>query len=834
MDIEEILKSLDYTDRCARRTQIHKPFYSGQWIFRHLPETMTHMFNSEVASVAGSDSDASCAASDSDSDRDDDYNLAQHADVPSDRSLTSNIKATHPIEAWMQTDNSILCITGEPGTGKSSLIGYLHWGNRALEVWRSNVLVLSHFVWDKGEPLLWNKEGFYRNLIYQILSHDSAKEIKVPSLLERKSSVAWSMTELENVLFQLLQNCAACIFVDNVDSNLLPVIHRLAEIPECKVCFTASIDVARQEPNKLRIEEYTYSQLLEETRVELWRPLRDTGLATGECMQIILRTVRQAKGVYLLLHLARQKILLELVIRKEDLLSISMPRDLSDLRTQLLLRDNAYEMARYFNLALSYRNLMDYSNMDITNHRMYDGLGIDISLLEMTLTIRPELRDLLAKGISAELISRIETATQEVLTEVLTHCSGFFQLAAPLNQFDVFENGRFTRGKSPSRSKLGKALYQRIELLPGAVSFFTEYGKAVVDLDRTTQEQWWVDIVKTYLVLVEIELIRSAHPSRVLAPLSKIGSVELLGECHDLYCRGKLQILNNFKRKKPRLLPPFLALAARPNLQDFVTSQIGTQATRVLQHVVDYAGLAIGFENILKLYYGTLAKLGNPLEKGILAIDVNVQSEKRIVMFESAASRIIKRMIQQDSNSFVKEWLQPFSQGLSCLKQRTSIGINVSTTEQAINQVDINDAHHWQRRKIFHPRSSTIILEITYTLEVDLAFLLEILQQRSCIDYTPPTGYVKLRSIQLRNSEKRQSYEVLHEDRTTIDSLTRSLHNFDRDLALAQKTIKAITDDISGIHYQPAENLIQCLLEPSAGYTIVEEEAFQKMCKEIR
>ena len=837
MDVEEILKSLDYAERCTRSTQIHKSFYSGQWIFRQLPHTMTNMINPEVESVAGSDSDASCTASDSDSDGDDDHELVQHIDVPSDRPSTSIIKTTHPIEAWLQTDDSILCITGESGTGKSSLIGYLLFSvrvDRALEVWRTNVLVLSHFVWDQGEPLQWNKEGLYRSLIYQIISHGSAKKVQVTSLLEGKPSVVWSLAKLENVLFELLQSCATCILVDNVNSNLLPVIYRLAEIPDCKVCFTASIDVARQEPNLLRIEEHTYSQLLEETRAEFWRPLRDAGIAPEECMQVILRTVNQAQGVYLLLYLARQKIL-ELAIKKEELLSISVPRGLSDLRTQLLVKDKAHETARYFNLALSHQSLMDYSNKDITNHRMYDGLGTDISLLEMTLTIHPELRDLLAKGLSSELTSRIEMAMEEVLTEILTYCSGFFQLMTPLNEFDVFENGRFTRGKTPDRFKIGKALYQKIELVPGAVSFLTEYGKAVVDLDQKTQEQWWLEIIKTYLVLVETELIRSAHPSRALALLSKIGSTELLEECHDLYRKGKLKILHSFGRKKARLLPPFLALVARPNLQDFVISQIGEQATRVLQHLVDYAGPAIGFENILKLYYKPLAGLGSPLKKGILAIDVDIQSEKRIVVFESAASRIIKRMIQQDSNSFAKEWLQPFSQSLPCLKQRTSIGINVCTLERPIdNQVDINDAHHWQRRKTFYPRSSLPdILEVTYILEVDLAFLLEILQQRQDITHAS-TGYAKLRSIQLRSAEKRQFYEVLHEDKPTLHALTSSLLHFDRDLAMARKTIKDITEDISGTYYQPIPNLIQRLLPTEAGYTVIEEDLFQRMCKEIR
>ena len=77
---------------------------------------------------------------------------------------------------WLREDNRIYWISGKAGSGKSTLMKYLHKDSRtmdALNTWAGDdgLVVITFYFWNAGADLQKSQEGLLRSLLWQVLVH---------------------------------------------------------------------------------------------------------------------------------------------------------------------------------------------------------------------------------------------------------------------------------------------------------------------------------------------------------------------------------------------------------------------------------------------------------------------------------------------------------------------------------------------------------------------------------------------------------------------------------------------------------------------------------------
>ncbi|KAF2846574.1 hypothetical protein T440DRAFT_356043, partial [Plenodomus tracheiphilus IPT5] len=127
---------------------------------------------------------------------------------------------------WLNTDklnehHGFLWIRGKPGTGKSTLMKFVHAHARKTMTEKA---VISFFFNARGEDIEKSTVGTYRSLLLQLLERFPKLQITFDSLSLAKSSIAsnyqWSIESLQAMLEQaimLLGDCSAVCFIDALD-----------------------------------------------------------------------------------------------------------------------------------------------------------------------------------------------------------------------------------------------------------------------------------------------------------------------------------------------------------------------------------------------------------------------------------------------------------------------------------------------------------------------------------------------------------------------------------------------------------------------------------------
>lgn len=127
---------------------------------------------------------------------------------------------------WLQSDLNIYWIMGKPGSGKSTLAKFIISEPRtkiALEKWRRDVILASHYFWRPGALLQRNIKGMLCSIIYQLVnSAPNALEyasVNVDGLDQKDADTDWSVAELKRLCLGLIRHCGKplCLLVDGLD-----------------------------------------------------------------------------------------------------------------------------------------------------------------------------------------------------------------------------------------------------------------------------------------------------------------------------------------------------------------------------------------------------------------------------------------------------------------------------------------------------------------------------------------------------------------------------------------------------------------------------------------
>ncbi|KAK4506153.1 hypothetical protein PRZ48_004118 [Zasmidium cellare] len=253
--------------------------------------------------------------------------------------------------SWLTSSDNLYWISGNPGTGKSTLMKFLYSNPETkskLEVWAQGreLLMAPYFFWEVGRiALLRTQEGLLRTLLFQVLRQRPALIREVyqdlwPLLLggasgghSSLSNFAGSQVSLEvhelrrrmKILCERIahtdHNCCLFLIVDGSDeymgksSEVIALTRELCECPNVKVCVSSRPENEFREAygnltwklfmedfNKEDIREYVHDTLESHPRFKD----DDDRLTMGA--DLIKTVVDQSNGVFLWVRLVLEEL----------------------------------------------------------------------------------------------------------------------------------------------------------------------------------------------------------------------------------------------------------------------------------------------------------------------------------------------------------------------------------------------------------------------------------------------------------------------------------------------------------------------------------------------
>lgn len=235
--------------------------------------------------------------------------------------------------AWLKSPSArTYWITGKPGSGKSTLMKYIHQNHRTQELlreWAGNhqLVIANHFFWVSGDQLQRHQIGLLRSLLYQILR-------ECPQLIASVCEMRWNDDELTwdepwnlrtlSSCFERLANHEAldakiCLFIDGLDEydgdhreliRLLKDLTRSSNSQLFKLCVSSRPwNVFEAEYggllHKLRVHELTSNDILSYVECNLHEDQYLSEIFTTEhreSSQLIRMITDKAQGVFLWVH----------------------------------------------------------------------------------------------------------------------------------------------------------------------------------------------------------------------------------------------------------------------------------------------------------------------------------------------------------------------------------------------------------------------------------------------------------------------------------------------------------------------------------------------------
>ncbi|TVY23462.1 Ankyrin repeat domain-containing protein [Lachnellula hyalina] len=131
----------------------------------------------------------------------------------------------HPVfKTWHSSSRGLLWIKGHPGTGKSTLMAFLHASLLSNQISKS--IFLDFFFFNRGEALQKSPLGMYRTLLHQLYRKSGIARNMILEVYEEKQKAfgeewIWQVSDLKalakNVVTEVARKKEVMIFVDALD-----------------------------------------------------------------------------------------------------------------------------------------------------------------------------------------------------------------------------------------------------------------------------------------------------------------------------------------------------------------------------------------------------------------------------------------------------------------------------------------------------------------------------------------------------------------------------------------------------------------------------------------
>ncbi|KAN0089015.1 hypothetical protein V8E51_019275 [Hyaloscypha variabilis] len=287
---------------------------------------------------------------------------------------------------WLKSDQRLYWINGKAGSGKSTLMKFIVDDPRtkdALELWNPQTSIVAVFIWSAGQPMQCSLKGILCTLLHQLLEGQRAIAMvlctEVPLISNKDSHNDWSVTELKDFLFRVLDQHSSpiCIFLDGLDEisqaegtfDLVDLVEKLRDRPKVKICVSSRPERHLQsclgKYPSLRLQDLTASdirQYVTDFLDGLSGQIREHEDSRISLVRLIDSVVKKSDGIFLWVHLALASLRRGMTSGDEwselrQRLEI-LPRGLQQLYQQMWLRLNEdeeiyrTEASFYFNMAI--------------------------------------------------------------------------------------------------------------------------------------------------------------------------------------------------------------------------------------------------------------------------------------------------------------------------------------------------------------------------------------------------------------------------------------------------------------------------------------------------
>ena len=188
---------------------------------------------------------------------------------------------------WLEGKSTLYWVTGKAGSGKSTLMKYLHGDKRTmdhLKSWAEGVplVTAAFFFWNSGTQMQMSEMGFLQSMLSQVLKKHPAL---IPRILPERwetfdlfghDESIWSEPELRRA-FRLLAREEApkakfFFFIDGLDefegdhTNLITLVKDISSSPNIKICVSSRPWVLFEDEFKhkpsLMLQDLTYPDIV--------------------------------------------------------------------------------------------------------------------------------------------------------------------------------------------------------------------------------------------------------------------------------------------------------------------------------------------------------------------------------------------------------------------------------------------------------------------------------------------------------------------------------------------------------------------------------------------
>ena len=229
---------------------------------------------------------------------------------------------------WLRAGNGTYWVSGKAGSGKSTLMKYLHNHEDTLTALRSwagqkQLVAAGHFFWYAGTDMQKSQQGLLQTLLYNVLRQNPAlvplvcKSRWDDPLQSNESGSPWTRHELLDAFSRLgsqsVNSARFCFFVDGLDeyegdhTEVIDTLNKLASNDDIKVCFSSrpwNVFEKRYGENfgkKLELQNLTQGDITRFVKEALFDDSRFQELKAKDVRydELVTEIANKARGVFL-------------------------------------------------------------------------------------------------------------------------------------------------------------------------------------------------------------------------------------------------------------------------------------------------------------------------------------------------------------------------------------------------------------------------------------------------------------------------------------------------------------------------------------------------------